>query len=89
MPDLRGSCGSIDADGERPVSNARAIWFRNGRRLTTAAPVRPDIRQSNIYGESNHSNFLQIFRQLDVARIRGIYPRLVFRRQIANSIATG
>ncbi|OJY08463.1 MAG: hypothetical protein BGP05_06230 [Rhizobiales bacterium 62-47] len=60
-----------------------------GFEIVSGVQPRLRSRQSNIYGESNRSNFSQIFGELDVARIREIYPRLVFKAQIANSIATG
>jgi hypothetical protein len=70
---------SFDADGERPVSRAEAVWFRNGGYARQVDFTRERRHQSKIYTESNQSGFSQIFSDLTSMQTLALYRRLLIR----------
>src|SRR5260370_25924430 len=69
---------AFDADGERRVSSAFALWFRNGGRTGRADFMRQRY-QSKIYIESNQSDFQPIFGEFTSMQTLTIYRRLLVR----------
>jgi hypothetical protein len=64
-------------DGERRVSKAVALWFRNGACAGDEVFRGANRRQLKIYSESNRSDFSQIFARLTAMQILALYRGLL------------
>jgi len=72
---------AFDANGERRVSSALALWFRKGGRAGAADFMHAGY-QSKIYIESNQSDFQLIFGEFTSMQTLTIYRRLLVRSKL-------